>query len=571
MVFLRILENAGRPDLFRCAPPCIDGRPANPASSVSFPRQGRTPPIRKTRSPNVPLPELIEGLLKPEAYPHDCEYIELIETHISWVLLTGEFAYKVKKPVDLGFLDYRGLERRKFYCKEELRLNRRLAPDLYLDVATVAGPVSAPRIGGPGNILEYAVRMRQFSQQDLLPERMKTSPLDADTARRLAHRVATFHDQVAVAPLDSPWGTPRTILDAMEHNFSAVRENLPDPGIEERMVPLELWTLERHAALTQEMETRKTEGYIRECHGDMHLGNVAMIDGEVTLFDGIEFNPGLRWIDVISELAFLLMDLDDRGAQQAARRVLNAYLQGTGDYGGLALLRLYQVYRAMVRAKVSAIRASQASSDTATREHAATQCGQYVELADRYTRTRRPFVWITHGLSGSGKSTACSHLVEHTDAIWLRSDLERKRLFGMTPVERGQGGIDEGIYSAGAGQRVYGRLVELSRELLEAGFAVIVDATFLNGARRHEFRELARIYGMDFRILDLQADIETLRTRIRRRAAREADPSDADERVLEYQLEHRDLLTRAERADVTSLDTAHLPEPGEIDRWTGGN
>lgn len=515
----------------------------------------------------MPLPDLIQGLLKAEAYPHACGPIELIETHISWVLLTGELAYKLKKPVDLGFLDYRGLERRRFFCEEELRLNRRLAPDLYLDVVTIAGSVSDPRVDGPGEVLEYAVRMRQFAQGDLLPERMKTTPLDATTATRLAQRVAEFHARVAVAPLDSAWGTPQTILDAMEHNFSAVRSNVSDPGLEDRLVPLELWTFERHSALTQAMELRKAQGFVRECHGDMHLGNVAVIDGELTLFDGIEFNPGLRWIDVISELAFLLMDLDDRGARRPSRRVLNTYINESGDFGGLTLLRLYQVYRALVRAKVSAIRASQSVSDPDTRKRNVAECAQYIELADTYTRTGRPFVWITHGFSGSGKSTLCSHLSALVDAIWLRSDLERKRLFGMAPDEREQGGVDKGIYSAEAGQRVYGRLTELAREIIEAGFPVIVDATFLNAPRRFEFRQLARICGAGFRILDLQADLETLHKRIEWRAALDADPSDADERVLARQLEHDDPLTGVERTQTIPVDTAALPKPADIERW----
>jgi predicted kinase len=300
------------------------------------------------------------------------------------------------------------------------------------------------------------------------------------------------------------------------------------------------------------MELRKAQGFVRECHGDMHLGNVAVIDGELTLFDGIEFNPGLRWIDVISELAFLLMDLDDRGARRPSRRVLNTYINESGDFGGLTLVRLYQVYRALVRAKVSAIRASQSVSDT-------------------YTCAGRPFVWITHGFSGSGKSTLCSHLSELVDAVWLRSDLERKRLFGMAPGQREQGGVDEGIYSAEAGQRVYGRLAELAREIIEAGFPVIVDATFLNAPRRFEFRQLARICGAGFRILNLQADLETLRKRIERRASLDSDPSDADERVLARQLEHYDPLTGIERAEAIPVDTAALPKPADIERWINGS
>lgn len=478
---------------------------------------------------------LIEALRRPETYPHAVQDIEVVQTHISTVLLTGEYAYKIKKPVDLGFLDFSTLEARRRYCEEELRLNRRLAPRIYLEVLGFTGRPEAPRIGGPGEPFEYAVKMRQFPQRQLLDRVLARGELKAEVMDEVARRTARFHAEAAAAGRDTPFGTPEAVLAPMTQNFEQLRPLLRDPARLEQLGRIEAWTLARHAELRPLLAARKQAGCIRECHGDMHLGNIALLEEGVTIFDGIEFNDYFRWIDVLSELAFLTMDLDDRGAHALSHRVLNAYLAESGDYAGLRLLRFYQVYRAMVRAKVASIRLAQ-GLEGAERARVLAAYQGYADLAERYTRRPRPAVLITHGVSGSGKSTAALALVEALGAIQVRSDVERKRLFGLAAGARSRSTLGAGLYTAEATQRTYARLLELAEDIVTAGFAVIVDATFLTRAQREPFATLAARLGVPFGILACSAEPAELRRRVERRLADGADPSEASLEVLEAQL-----------------------------------
>jgi aminoglycoside phosphotransferase family enzyme/predicted kinase len=503
----------------------------------------------------MPYPPCIEALRSPAPYPHPCGPIQVIETHISWVLLTGSYAYKIKKPVELGFLDYTSLERRRFYCQEELRLNRRLAPHIYLAVASITGRPEAPEVQGRGEAFEYAVKMHQFAQQDLLSERLSQGTLPRRLIDTLAERLSDFHLRIEAAPEASPFGSPQVVYSAMVHNFEALRAQLPPHQRPSALDGLERWTRTRYHELRPALARRKAGGFVRECHGDLHLGNIAQVQGEITIFDGIEFNPELRWIDVISELAFLVMDLDDRAARPLARRAVNRYLQATGDYAGLLLLRFYQVYRALVRAKVEAIRTSQEGLSEPERSHHVDVCQGYARLAQGYTRPVPRALLITHGLSGTGKSTLCQALVEQTEVIWLRSDVERKRLYGLAPTERVAGAVERGIYATQASERTYATLLDLAETILGAGFAVVVDATFLRSAQRGAFAALALRLGVPFRILRLQAPEALLRRRVVERARSGADPSDAGVAVLEHQLASLDPLSSRERDAAITVDT----------------
>ncbi len=301
----------------------------------------------------------IHALLDPALYDHDVEQLHLVETHISWVVLTGPYAYKIKKALNLGFLDFSTLEQRRFFCQEEIRLNGRLAPEIYLAAIPIHGTPGAPRLAGPGSIIEYAVKMRQFPQEDLLDRLVEKGELSAGHIDTIATLVARFHLQIPAAPPDSPFGQPDRVRAPVDENVRQTLARVDDVETRRRLEALGLWNDESFARLAAAMQQRKADGYIRECHGDMHLGNMALHDGEVTIFDGIEFNDNLRWIDLMSEVAFLTSDLEYWNRPDYGWRLLNRHLEITGDYGGLALLRYYQAYRAMVRAKVVCIRLSQ--------------------------------------------------------------------------------------------------------------------------------------------------------------------------------------------------------------------
>jgi len=362
------------------------------------------------------MDELVAALLKPEAWPFPVERVEHLETHISHLFLVDEFVYKVKKPVDLGFLDFSTLERRRFFCEEEVRLNSRMAPGIYLDAVPITRDRNGFHVEGAGEAVEYAVKMRRFDQDGLLDRR----PLDREIVDALAQRVAAFHGGIPAAPPQSDWGRPEKVWFPVEQNFRQVCELGLFPQFAERLEALEGRAKEHFQHLEELLAERRAGGFIRECHGDMHLGNIAWVEGEALAFDGIEFNPDLRWIDVANDIAFLLMDLEYRGEERLAWRFLNRYLELTGDYAAARLLPFYKAYRAMVRAKVAAIRLAQEGGES---EALRREFTGYLEYAERCLAPgMRPTLCITHGLSGSGKSHFCLELRERQGMIHLRSD-----------------------------------------------------------------------------------------------------------------------------------------------------
>lgn len=473
---------------------------------------------------------LVHALLDPRRYPHPVERVERVETHISSVLLAGEFAYKIKKPYDLGFLDFTTLAARRHYCEEELRLNRRFSPELYLEVVPITGSHEAPRLGGDGPVIEYALKMKRFPPGSLLPEVMARGALTEGEIDTLARDVAALHERIAVAAPDTPWGTPAALAAQARQNVEQIRPLLASDAQREALQALARWTEAEFARLKPLFLQRKQEGFVRECHGDMHTGNMVVIDGRIRLFDCIEFNESFRWIDVMSEVAFLVMDLASRGHPELGWRFLNVYLEETGDYPGLRLLRYYLVFRAVVRAKVAAFEAAQPGMEEHARLEAWSRYAHYMALARSFQVARPVLLIVMHGLSGSGKSTLAAQLAGRLNAIRIRSDVERKRLFGLKPLERSTG---QDIYTAEATRRTYARLHELAPLVLEAGFSCILDATYLKRSEREAARAAAQ--GHACVILACDAAPKTLEARVAARHAAGTDAAEADLRVLALQ------------------------------------
>ena len=494
---------------------------------------------------------LVEALKRPQAWPGEEGPVEHIETHISHLFLVGDHAYKVKKPLNLGFLDFSTLERRRHCCEEEVRLNGRTAPGLYLGVVPIARENGGYRVEGPGPAVEWAVKMRRFDQAGLFDRLALTDALiDA-----VADKVAAFHESLPPAPDEAAWGRPDQVWFPMNQNFEQILALGVFPSHEGRLRALWDQARGRFQALEALVAERRGEGFTRECHGDLHLGNIALVEGQVMLFDGIEFNPDLRWIDVANDIAFLVMDLTMRGHEPLAWRFLNRYLEITGDYEGVPLLPLYAAYRAMVRAKVAAIRLAQAGADSAEAQALADEFEAYLTLAERYLATpgQVPLA-ITHGLSGSGKSRLARGLAQRAGLIHLGSDVERKRIHGLAPLEKSDSGLESGLYTAEATERTYARLAGLAELLTGAGQGVVVDATFADPVQRARFKEIARRTGARWIILDLQAPPEVLRARVAERARRGDDPSEAGPEVLEHQLARWAPLADEERSAAWFVD-----------------
>lgn len=482
-----------------------------------------------------------DALLQAETYPHPVSHLQLLETHISWVVLTGEWAYKLKKPVNFGFLDYSTLERRRNFCHEEVRLNRRLAPDVYVEVVPLAMQDGQLRFEGRGEVLEYAVKMREFPQQGLYDRQLAEGRLGAEQLDQLGRLVGRFHQQAAVADAESPWGQPQQVQAPCLDNFATLYQLEPQHHGE--LEALERWTEREFDRLIPLLLERKQSGFIRELHGDLHLGNVAEVHGHPLPFDGIEFDPELRWVDTMNDLAFLISDLEHRERSDLGRVALDAYLEETGDYRGLALWDYYVLYRWMVRAKVVALRKAQGHPEMEG------EIALYLRQALARTQPGPVRLLVTHGLSGSGKTWFSQALLQKEDIIRLRSDVIRKHLAGLPPQSHSGSELGQGLYSPDQSERTYQALLEKAETLLRGGHSVVVDATCLKRAQRELFRKLARELKIPFQIASLSAPLEVLEERIRRRQRQAVDASEADLAVLAHQVQTQEQIG-ADETDV---------------------
>ncbi len=508
---------------------------------------------------DAPSTDLIKALQNPDLYDHPTTGFRVLETHISWVVLTGDYAYKIKKPMDFGFLNFSTLDRRKHFCEEELRLNKRLADALYLEVVPITGSESEPTLGGDGEPFEYAIKMRQFDQDGLLDAQQENGTLKPELLTSLAQQVAEFHETLPRVEPGKPLGTPDAVFAAMQENFDQIRPLLDDATLLDQLNNLEQWTratFERHQPLIKQ---RHADGFVRECHGDLHLANITVFEGQVTVFDCIEFSEPFRWIDVINDLAFLLMDLESRGEFRLANRVLNRYLEYRDDFAALPLLSLYKAYRAMVRGKIALLTMGNPSLDDAGKAALMQRYRDYAQLAEDYSSFPNPYLLAMTGLSASGKSVISADMAAELGLVRLRSDVERKRLFGLGPLDKSKSSIGEDLYTAEANQRTYERLAHLANDLLMAGLPVIVDAACLKRSERDLLTDVAEEHGLPFALIHCEAPEESRREWIRQR---DGDASEATEELLEAQASWFEPLTTQEKTHTVHLytDQDHLAE-----------
>jgi len=485
---------------------------------------------------------LIESLLQPHAFSHPAANIQLIETHISWLILAGDYAYKIKKPVVLDFLNFGDLERRRFFCEKELRLNQPWAQDIYLGVVPITLEDGQARFGGPGEAIEFAVQMRRFDQALRLDQQLEAGNLTVADMRELAGNIAARHSAAQRIDATQRSRVLELTQQFMEDNLSAL-----DGFVDARVVSqLREWTDKELAHSRSLLAQRFDGGFVRDCHGDLHLGNLVRLADGITTFDCIEFNTDFRQIDVICDIAFLIMDLVERKRHDLAAHFLNRYLEATGDYAGVAVLSLFFVYRCLVRAKVAVIR-SQGREDAADRDEDINEACAYCDMAMRQATDRTPLLILMHGLSGSGKTFVSGQLMAALPAIRLRSDIERKRIFSLGENASSHSAVGGGIYTEEANRDVYERLFEMAGPILHAKHNVILDAAFLTEAQRAALVSVASECNCTTVIVEVTAPDDVLRERLQQRSRQRGEPSEADVAVLEHQLSTREPLTPAER------------------------
>jgi aminoglycoside phosphotransferase family enzyme/predicted kinase len=499
--------------------------------------------MHREKSKSTPADSsLIELLLQPDAYPHPVDKVELIETHISWVLLAGNYVYKIKKPLDLGFLNFRTLERRRYFSEEEIRLNKPQAPEIYIDVVPITLSGDAAQISGSGTPVEYAVRMRSFEQAMLLDRQLESGHLTVTDMRELAAAIARHHGAAAVVARANRTHTVRRAIELIKENFEPLEGAIEKAQLDE----IRAWTTQQLGQLDAYLWQRFDDGFYRECHGDLHLGNLVRLPGGIATFDCIEFNEDLRNTDVMADIAFLIMDLAARQQVRLAAHCLNRYLELTGDYGGMRVFNLYFTYRCLVRAKVAVIRSTERSTAD-DQQGDLKEAQRYCDLAWRQIRRRAPVLVVMTGLSGAGKTWISGELMAVLPAIRVRSDIERKRSFDLAETANSESGLAAGIYSSDISENVYARLDSVAEMLLTAGHNVILDASFLHVTQRSAAFDTAKRTGSCFVLLQTLADEAVLRTRILARQQKNNDASEAGIEVLEFQLRNREPLTAKEQ------------------------
>lgn len=500
------------------------------------------------------LPAHLASLMEAGAYPHPVRQIRLIETHLAWVLLTGEFAYKIKRPVRYPFVDQRSQEKRANLCREELRLNRRFAPHLYLSVEKIVMTEGGARIAADGAAIECAVRMREFDTADQLDRLLENGRIEPCELEQFGRSLARIHCGLPVARESQRWGWPSIVRHTMRENLEECLQAMPAFGEEQDLGAIRDGLMARLDTLSALMTLRIAEGAVRECHGDLHTRNIVRLGGVLVAYDCMEFEPAFRWIDVAEDISFLLADLEAGGNTAHAHAFLSGFLAQSGDYAACKLLGLYKAHHAMVRAKVIALTAS--GIDSARLPSITARLMPYVDTARKALSRKSPALILMSGLPGSGKTTLARKLAASLEALHLRSDVERKRMAGLGENARSDSKPGAGLYSSDASERTYARLATCAHDAVSGGYTAIVDATFARRIERRRFRELADRLGVELSVIHCHAPLEILRQRVSHRQLSGKDASEADPGVLEWQSDHAEPIRADEGFEVLEVDTA---------------
>lgn len=482
-------------------------------------------------------PNILKSLMKPEAYPVPTRTVEMLQTHVSWIFLTETHAFKLKKPVNFGFLDFSTVDRRRFYCDEELRLNRRLCPDIYEAVVELRETLTGAAFHGNGQIIDHAVMMKRLPADRMLDRLVEAGETSVADMQRVAGTVSSFHAGAGQSAYISEFGSIEKILYNWRENFDqliAFETTTLPPSNRETISSWAVSFTENNADL---FRLRQEQGFIRECDGDLHLENICLTEDKVYIFDCIEFNERFRYCDTASDLAFLLMDLDYNGRSDLAAALLLSYQDASGDQRLPELIDYYKIYRAVVRGKVESFRHNDIGIPPDIRALAQKRAVRYFRLARGYIERLRLglTLFITCGTMGCGKSTLAAQLAFELGIKVCSSDITRKKSAGMPPDAAAPAAYGQGLYSEAVSRKTYQALARAAECELAAGRSVIVDASFKNAAVRDEFARLASRHQAEFVILKISCDRDEQARRLIERSKSSVSVSDGRLDLLELQ------------------------------------
>ncbi len=486
-------------------------------------------------TPRSEVEPLVRDLLRPEAYPvrERPEKVDLAQTHISWLFFAGPYVYKVKKPLDYGFLDFTSLEKRRHFCYEEVRLNRRLSPDVYLGVVEIRLESGRHTLDGPGSAVEYAVKMRRLPESGWLKGRLERGEISPEDLRRVARRVAEFHDAAETSPEITGTGGLEAVRFNTQENFDQTQGFIGTTLSREAFDAVRAY---RDAFLEVKEDlfrAREAEGRIRDSHGDLHTAQVNLENG-ISFIDCIEFNTRFRYGDVAADVAFTAMDLDYHRREDLSSVFIEEYVERSGDTDVPGLLDFYKCYRAYTRGKVETFRAAQEQEERA-RADALDRAGRYFTLAHRYVLPTTPLLLIATGMMGTGKTWLTRILASRLDAQLIRSDRIRRELTGLADSERREVAWGEDVYSEASRTRVYEVMHERAVGSLKGGAIVVLDASYQDRRWRAGARTAAQEAGARFLALETRCPLDIVRERLERRRAEGTDVSDGRLEILNEQ------------------------------------
>jgi aminoglycoside phosphotransferase family enzyme/predicted kinase len=481
---------------------------------------------------------LLRSLLKPAAYDEQTTAVRLVQTHVSYLFVTDRFVYKIKKPVDLGFLNFSTLDRRRFYCNEEVRLNSRLCPEIYLGVVEVHESASGANLHGEGPIVDYAVKMKRLPAERMLDRLLAENGVCADEVRRIARTIAAFHLTAERGVQIDQYGGVETIRHNWEENFRQLEEFV-GVSLERRDLRYIHDWVDRFIGENGELFASRVErGFIRDCDGDIHAENICLTDS-VCIYDCIEFNARFRYSDTAADIAFLLMDFDFHRRREFAAICLEEYRRATGDDAPTPLVEFYKVYRAVVRGKVESFRLRDPHIPDEDKEEARERGARYFMLARGYCLREKlpPSLIIICGLMGSGKSSVAAEISFQLGIDVVSSDRVRKELARVASGRHCFDPYDEGLYAPAVSAATYREMLSRAEASLRAGRSVLVDATFRRKSDRLLFRALAESLSVPFVIIETACVEELARERLEERLRRNRDVSDGRWEIYSRQKE----------------------------------
>ena len=524
-------------------------------------------------------PRLVEAMFRPEFYPHRPEHVEFIQTHISYIFIAGDYVYKVKKAVDFDFLDFTTIDRRRFYCNEELRLNRRLAPDVYLDVLEIGEDARGNIVLGKGaRIVDYAVLMKKLPQDRMLQILLQQGKTDRAVMDAVARKLVDFHTHAATGGKIDEIGGVETIHRNHDENFEETRNYINTTIPEYQYLFIKYYAydfMDRHQDL---LAKRVHDHKIRDCHGDLHLEHICITDSgarlrqasglsnlyspdDIIIFDCIEFNDRFRYEDVASEVAFLAMDLDYNEYPDCADTFVSAYIRHSDDREIGSLQNFYKCYYAYLRGKVISFRLGDSSISQYDREEEASTASRYFDLAYTYSgRLEKPTLILMAGLTGTGKSVRANSLAPRIGAEIIRSDILRKTTLQMAPTDRHPEAFGKGIYEDEITRKTYDRALELASEKLAEGKSVIIDASYKSRRDRQRALAAAARLKVDFFIIECICPENIIKERLDLRMSDRGEASDGRWEIYLAQKETFDRITEIPEKSHIIIDTSLTPE-----------